>query len=212
MRWNIAILKSRKYVLGFDTLHITIRLLHFSLHRFIFCSSAHLAILFTHLLVGMTSYSDTRVWFPDIGRTGYRLVQQCKNVVASSTIIYMILETYFSGRIVLAYIVFTPSPYSHFYYTLPNHSPLVAFSKPGLQSMLSVFVGLTRFNILHALKFLRQGWKIKLKGDSNKDTLVSAIGVNYVVGALYVPSRRSRDRAGNTGRTQSLEYWLGSYW
>ena len=78
--------------------------------------------------------------------------------------------------------------------------------------MLPVFVGLTWFNILHALKFLCQGWKIKLKGDSNKDTLVSAIGVNYVVGTLYVPSRRSWDRAGNRGRTERLEYSLGCYW
>jgi hypothetical protein len=210
MRWNIAILKSRKCVLGFDPLHITIRfvtLLPSSLY-FLFLS-AHLAILFTHLLVGMASYSDTRFWFPDIDHTGYRLVQQCENV-SSSTIISMILETSFRSRTVLAYIVFIPSPYSHFHYILPNHFPLVAFSKPGLQRMLPVFVGLTRLNILHALKFLCQSWKIKLKGESNKDTLVSAICVNYVVGTLYVPSRRSWDRAGNTGRAES--HWLGSYW
>lgn len=119
--------------------------------------SAHPAILFTDLLVGMTSYSDTRFWFPDIGHTGYRLVQQCKNFVASSTNISRILETSFRGHIVLAYIVFIPRPYSHFQYILPNHFPLVAFSKPGFQRMLPVFVGLTRFNILHALKFLCQG-------------------------------------------------------
>jgi hypothetical protein len=118
--------------------------------------SAHLAILFTHLLEGITFYSDTRFWFPDIGHIGYRLVQQCKNVLASSTIISMILQTSFRGRIVLAYIVFIPSPNCHFHYILPNHFPLVAFSKPGLQRMLPIFVGLTRFNILHALKFLCQ--------------------------------------------------------
>jgi hypothetical protein len=119
--------------------------------------SAHLAILFTHLLVGMTSYSDTRFCFPDIGHTGYRLVQQCKNLLASSTIISMILENSFRGRVVLAYIVFIPCPYPHFHYILPNHFPLVAFSKPRLQRMLPVFVRLTRLNILQALKFLCQG-------------------------------------------------------
>lgn len=122
--------------------------------------SAHPAILSTHLLVGITSYSDTRFWFPDIGHTGYGLVQQCKNVVASSTIISMILETSFRGRIVLAYIVFIPSPFSHFHYILPNHFPLVAFSKP---RMLPVFVGLTRFNFLHALKILMPRLKNQVK-------------------------------------------------
>jgi hypothetical protein len=68
----------------------------------------HLAILLTHLLVAITSYSDTRLWFVNISQTGYMVMQQCKNVVASSTIIPMILETSFRGRIVLAYIVFIP--------------------------------------------------------------------------------------------------------
>lgn len=126
--------------------------------------SAHPAILFTHLLVGMTSYSDTRFGFPAIGRTAYGLVQQCKNVVASSTIISMILETSFLGRIVLAYIVFIPSLYSHFHYILPNHFPLVAFSKPRMQRMLPVFVGLTRLNNLHALKILMPRLKNQVKG------------------------------------------------
>jgi len=75
-------------------------------------------------------------------------MQKCCSL---DTIIFMILETSFRGRIVLAYIVCISSPYSHFHYILPNHFPLVAFSKPGLQRMLPVFVGLTRFNILHAL-------------------------------------------------------------
>jgi hypothetical protein len=98
--------------------HRVVTLLPPSLY-FLFLS-VHLVILFTHLL---TSCSNTRFWFHDIGHTGYRLLQQRKKLLASSTIIPMILETSFHGRIVLAYIVFIPNLYSRFHFTLPNHFP-----------------------------------------------------------------------------------------